>query len=145
MRDELCSAATANLKGRASASESIFTAKRRVTESLILNMDDSKGQGTHWVSLYVKGDNCYYFDSFGFEPRLEIRNYCSGKDGYFSTYKIQARDEIICGHYSIYVIQELNKGQSFHDVLNHLMIKSLYQDKDIARVVPNKSLECRGN
>ena len=101
MRDEL--------KGKASTSESI-----------LLNMDDSNGQGTHWVSLYVKGNNCYYFDSFGFEPPLEIKEYCSGKDGYFSTYKIQARDEIICGHYFIYVIQELNKGQSFQNILHEL-------------------------
>ena len=103
MRDEL--------KGKASTSESI-----------ILNMDDSNGQGTHWVSLYVKGNNCYYCDSFGFEPPTEIRNYCSGKDGYFNTYKIQARDEIICGHYSIFVIQELYKGQSFHDILGELFL-----------------------
>ena len=89
-------------------------------ESFILNMDDSDGQGTHRVSLYVKGNNCYYFDSFEFEPPIEVINYCAGKDGYFSTYKIQSREEVICGHYSIYVIYMLNRGISFHDVLHEL-------------------------
>ena len=89
-------------------------------ESLILNMDDSEGQGTHWVSLFIKDNKSYYFDSFGFEPPIEVRGYCRGKDGYFSTYKIQARDEIICGHYSIYVIYMLSRDQSFHDILHEL-------------------------
>ena len=89
-------------------------------ESIILNMDDSEGQGTHWVSLYVKGNNCYYFDSFGFEPPVEVINYCAGKEGYFSTYKIQSREEVICGHYAIYVIYMLNRGISFHDILHEL-------------------------
>ena len=59
--------------------------KASKNESLILNMDDSDGQGTHWVSLYITGNKCYYFDSFGFEPPIEVRNYLLGKDGYFST------------------------------------------------------------
>lgn len=117
MRDEL--------KGKASTHAGRRPGKPPVYESVVLNIDDSKGQGTHWVGLFVKGNECYYFDSFGFEPPLEVKEYCSEKDGYFSSYKIQSRDEVICGHYSIYVIYELNRGQNFHDILHELTKYSL--------------------
>ena len=83
-------------------------------------MDDSEGQGTHWVSLYIHDNKCIYFDSFGFDAPIEVREYIWGKERYFSTYKIQSRDEVICGHYSIYVIYMLNRGYSFHDILHEL-------------------------
>ena len=31
----------------------------------IINMDGYKSIGTHWIALYVNGDNVAYFDSFG--------------------------------------------------------------------------------
>ena len=75
MRDEL--------NGKASNNTEQSSGKPPVYESLILNMDDSDGQGTHWVSLYIIGNSCYYFDSFGFEPPIEVGRYCSEKTWIF--------------------------------------------------------------
>ena len=89
-------------------------------ESLIFNLDDSKGPGNHWICIYNKNGKCLYFDSYGFVPPIEAENYCKGKENYYNTFKIQASNEIICGHYCIYVLYQLNNGRLFSDVLNEL-------------------------
>ena len=37
----------------------------------VINLNDYESIGTHWIALYVNGDNVTYFDSFGLE---HIRN-----------------------------------------------------------------------
>ena len=86
-------------------------------ESLILNIDDSSGDGTHWTCLCCQKGTCLYFDSYGFVPPIEVQNYCKG---FYSTFKVQAPNEIICGHYCIYVLYKLNMGSLFSDILNEL-------------------------
>lgn len=46
------------------------------SKSVIINYDHSKNDGTHWVCLYIENGVSYYFDSFGFPPPLEVKNYC---------------------------------------------------------------------
>ena len=33
----------------------------------VINLDQFKSIGTHWIALYVNGNNATYFDSFGVE------------------------------------------------------------------------------
>ena len=33
----------------------------------VINLDEYKNTGTHWVSLFVKTNEVIYFDSFGIE------------------------------------------------------------------------------
>ena len=33
----------------------------------LINLDKYKSIGTHWITLYINGDNVTYFDSFGVE------------------------------------------------------------------------------
>ena len=33
----------------------------------MINLDEYKSIGTHWIALYVNGNNVKYFDSFGVE------------------------------------------------------------------------------
>ena len=45
----------------------------------VINLDEFKSIGTHWIALYVNGNNATYFDSFGVEDipkklKQEIRN-----------------------------------------------------------------------
>ena len=86
-------------------------------ECIILNIDDSSGDGTHWTCLFNKNGICLYFDSYGFEPPIEVRKYYNG---YYNTFKIQTPKEVICGHYCIYVLYKLSNGALFTDVLNEL-------------------------
>ena len=33
----------------------------------VINLDDKKSQGVHWVSLFIDRNTAVYFDSFGIE------------------------------------------------------------------------------
>ena len=47
----------------------------------MLNLDEYKSIGTHWIVLYVNDNNVTYFDSFGLEhiPK-KIRNFIGNKN-----------------------------------------------------------------
>ena len=49
--------------------------KPKKKECGILNLDDSRGNGTHWTAWYRKNDKNYYFDSYGIQPPLELKTY----------------------------------------------------------------------
>jgi len=90
-------------------------------ECLIMNIDESSNDGTHWTCLFIKNKVCYYFDSYGFPPPIEADQYCEKfTDRYYNTFKIQRPDQVICGHYCIYVLDQLRKGFKFYDVLDEL-------------------------
>src|SRR5277367_2151947 len=81
-------------------------------ECFILNHDISSNNGTHWTCLFVKNGIAFYFDSFGLDPPLEILHYCKELERYCVLQylsnskinsKIQAYNEVICGHYSIFM------------------------------------------
>ena len=36
-------------------------------EVYVINLDECKSSGTHWIDLCVNSDNVTYFDSFGVE------------------------------------------------------------------------------
>jgi hypothetical protein len=93
--------------------------KKTNNECLVLNIDDDKNPGTHWVALFIKNDVSMYFDSFGFDPPEEIKEYCKEKL-YSNTFKIQLPDEEICGHYCIFMLYRLSNGYNFNDVLDEL-------------------------
>jgi len=53
-----------------------------------VNLDDSKNEGTHWVSLSIKDKTSYYFDSYGFPPIKEVERYCT-QPRYYNSFQIQ--------------------------------------------------------
>ena len=82
----------------------------------IINLDTSKGIGSHWSCWYKNGDNKYYFDSFGLLPPKEIIKYL-GSPIMYSTYQIQQFNDTNCGEWCLYVLKELNTGKNFTDVV----------------------------
>ena len=47
----------------------------------LINFDEYESIGTHWIALYVNGENVTYFDSFGVEHiRKEIKKFISNKN-----------------------------------------------------------------
>ena len=90
-------------------------------ECLVLNTDNSENSGTHWTCLFIKKNKLYYFDSFGFEPPLEVRKYYKCKERYYNSFKIQQNNEEICGHYCIYVLYKLSNGFDFCEILDELV------------------------
>jgi hypothetical protein len=93
--------------------------KKTENECLILNIDHSKNAGTHWTALFIENGVSWYFDSYGFDPPEEVKNYCK-EELYSNTFKIQKSDEVICGHYCIFMMYRLSNGYKFYDVLDEL-------------------------
>ena len=59
----------------------------------VINLDEYRSIGTHWVALYVNNKTVRYFDSFGVEhiPK-EIIKFISNKKRTTNIYRIQAYD-----------------------------------------------------
>jgi len=86
---------------------------------MIIILDESKNEGTHWVSLLIKDKTSYYFDSYGFQPTQEVEKYCT-EPRYYNSFQIQKVNEVICGHYCIYILYKLDNGYIFDDILEEL-------------------------
>lgn len=109
-----------NFKGVFMRDELNKNGKVASNECLVLNIDHSENRGTHWVCLYVDKD-VYYFDSYGFPPPLEVIDYCRNNSRRLhNTFRIQKPNEVICGHYCIYMLYRLSNGSKFLDVLGEL-------------------------
>jgi len=63
----------------------------------IVNLDNSRSSGTHWVALYI----IHYFDSFGnLQPPREVVKYL-GRRIHYNYDRVQDFDTYICGHLSL--------------------------------------------
>jgi len=85
----------------------------------ILNLDDSRGNGTHWVAWFKNNRTKYYFDSFGIQPPLELIAYLKNPILY-PTEQIQSGDQVICGHLCLYVLKQLSAGIDYQLIINDL-------------------------
>ena len=76
----------------------------------IINLDEYKSVGTHWIVLYVNDNNVTCFESFGVEhiPK-EIRKFIGNKT--INIYWIQAYDSIMCRCFCIRFIDFMLKGR----------------------------------
>ena len=94
--------------------------KIRPKECGIINLDSIKGPGTHYLCYYKDNDKRYVFDSFGLPPPEELIKYL-GKPLHYSSSEIQEKDQVICGHYCLYVLKSLSEGHSFQRIHNSLL------------------------
>ena len=96
-------------------------------EAYIINPYEYESIGTHWIALYVNGNNIIHFGSFGVEhiPK-EIKKFIRSKNIITNTYRIQAYDSIICGYFSIGFML---KGKSLVDYTN-LFSPNKYEKND---------------
>ena len=85
----------------------------------VINLDEYESIRTHWIVLYMNGDNVTYFDNFGFEYILnEIKIDIDKKNIIANIYRIQVYNSIICGTFCIVFINFLLKGRNLLDYTN---------------------------
>ena len=85
----------------------------------IINLDEYKSTGTHWIALYDNDKNITYFDSFGVEHiSKEIINSIGNKNVRTNIYRIQAYHSIMCGYFCIRFIDFILKSKSLLDYAN---------------------------
>jgi len=93
--------------------------KSRKDECGILNLDDSSGTGTHWVAWSRTNKNKFYFDSYGIQPPLELVEYLKDPILY-NTERLQAKDQVFCGHLCLFVLKQLSLGHHLQEIVNDL-------------------------
>ena len=96
----------------------------------VINLDDYKSIGSHWIALYVYNNNITYFDSFGVEhfPK-EIKKFIGNKNIITNIYRIQAYDSMMCGYFCIGFIDFMLSGKSLLDYTN-LFSRNDYEKND---------------
>ena len=69
-------------------------------EAAIINLDDEKGRGTHWVAYRKNGPDITYFDSFGNlrPPRDLMLYFGEGSNVKFNHERYQDYNSLNCGH-----------------------------------------------
>ena len=84
-----------------------------------MNIDEFKSTGTHWIALYVKGNNIIYFDSFGVEhiPK-QIKKIIGNRNIIKDIYRIEAYGSIMWGYFCIGFLHFMIKGESLLDYTN---------------------------
>ena len=91
----------------------------------VINLDEYKSIGTHWIALNVNGDNqgssndATYFDNFEFKhiPK-EIKKFISKRNIKTTNFRIQAYDSIMRGYFCIGSIYFMLKGKRNENEMN---------------------------
>lgn len=85
--------------------------KPHTNECAIVNLDSIVGSGTHWIAYCKKGDNVYYFDSFGnLQPPTKLLSYFGSQCKiYYNNLKYQNYGTSICGQLCIMFLSHFNK------------------------------------
>ena len=108
----------------------------------VINLDEYKDTGTHWIALYVKNKKVVYFDSFGVEhvPK-EIVKFIKNKDIIANIFRLQAYDSIICGYLCIKFIDYMFDDKTLIDYTNLLSPHDFKKnDKIIKDIIINQKI-----
>jgi len=81
-----------------------------------MNLDDTSGDGTHWVAWFKRGNEKWYFDSFRLPPPTELNNFLNS-DVFYPTEQIQPRQEVLCGHLCLFVLKEMQTGEGLQEII----------------------------
>ena len=84
--------------------------------NLIINLQDSSKNGSHWVAFIVKGKNAFYFDSFGAQPDNYVTQYCrkNGLQLGYNNYIIQDLNSTQCEIFCIALLKYITTNKSIH-------------------------------
>ena len=108
----------------------------------VINLDEYRDIGTHWVALYVNNKTVTYFNSFGVEhiPK-EIMKFIGNeqsssakarnKNIITNIFRIQAYDSIMCGYFCTGFINFMFNGNSLIDYTSLFSPNDLKKNDDI--------------
>ena len=82
--------------------QEIIYQKKIKDGAYVINLDEKKDTGTHWIALFCNRNEIVYFDSFGVEhiPE-EIKEFIGNKNIKANIYRVQANNSIMCGYFCI--------------------------------------------
>jgi hypothetical protein len=86
----------------------------------IINLDNSDGEGTHWVLCsFLNKDYNFYFDPFGLAPPISILKFLKSNSKPILTFDIDLQNikSSSCGWFCCYVARQLIEGRKLIDIL----------------------------
>ena len=85
----------------------------------VINLDEHKDTGTHWIALFCKKNEIVYFDSFDVEhiPE-EIKRFIGNKNIKANIFHVQGNDSIMCGYFCIGFIDFMLADKKLMDYTN---------------------------
>ena len=85
----------------------------------VINLDEHKDIGTHWIALFCNRKEIVYFDSFGVEhiPE-EIKEFIGNKKIKANIFRTQANNSIMCGYFCIGFIDLMLPDKTLADYAN---------------------------
>ena len=95
-------------------------------QSIVINLDDSDGSGTHWLALIKKNNQLFYYDPFGVEHiDPEILNFIKkhkNNKAFLSKEQNQNITSVKCGYYCLACINSIigKADMSFQDYMDVL-------------------------
>ena len=95
--------------------------KPREIECGILNLNSHLQKGSHWPCWFRNKSTCYYFDSFGQVPPIELLTYLNSFPIHQSAVIVQHDNAKECGSLCLYVLSKLTSGVEFSNILESLL------------------------
>ena len=85
----------------------------------VINLDEHKDTGTHWLALFCKKNEIAFYDSFGVEhiPE-EIKKFIGNRNIKANIYRVQATNSVMCGYFCIGFIDFMLAGKTLLDYIN---------------------------
>ena len=108
------------------------------------NLEPAYMSGSHWIATFTKNNVINYFDSFGMPPFQKIVNHAKKKTNkQTNTNLVHPNNQIqnlltTCGYFCSYFLNEMNKGNSYYDLLKVFNIHDTkYNEKFIEQCFKN--------
>ena len=102
---------------------------RLYSDKRFVKIDDGSQGGSHWTCFIVKDNKSYFFDSFGVQPDKFVLNQLP-KPITYHDYKIQDINSKLCGSYSLYFFNLIER-MSYYDASLKMYFKKIYANKCI--------------
>jgi len=111
----------------------------------ICNTDPANQPGEHWVVVWLEGEHCEYFDSYGLKPY--IRNiadfvHANAKIVKYNNVCLQGPHSQVCGHYAIFFAVCKSRNMSMETVLSMFTTDANMNDLKVYQYVCHLANYC---
>jgi len=109
---------------------------------VVMNCDSHNGPGSHWTGWFVTKTTIFFFDSMGRSPRdqtlprdfgLFLKN--KSKKVVYNHKIVEGIFSTTCGHFSIYVLFRLCKGDNWTNIMNSFNADTKVNDRKVRQFV----------
>ena len=88
--------------------------EKRQHNSFIINLDKSNEPGSHWIALHFLNNTCFYFCSYGSDPKNKYINEFirkNSKNIEWNKSLFQSLNSTTCGMFSLYFLHKICRFQ----------------------------------